>query len=174
MNGMTITRRALTASLLAVALPRVAGAAEASLPEPKGKVILTVSGKIGMFNVGKTAKFDRDMLEGLGWSSFTTSTPWYNEPVTFAGVRMAKLMQTVRAQGETVVATALNDYETKIPISDFTQFDVLLALKRNGQYMPVSDKGPLFIVYPFDSDAELKSQKYYSRSAWQLADLLVV
>ena len=44
-----------------------------------------------------------------------------------------------------------------------------VALKRNGEYMTVRDKGPLFIIYPFDSDPELKAQKYYSRSVWQVA-----
>jgi hypothetical protein len=172
---MNLTRRSLAAALIgAAALPRLARAADASLPMPTGKVILTVSGKIGAMNGGDTAKFDREMLEALGWNSFTTWTPWYDAPVTFAGVPMAKLMQTVRASGDAVVATALNDYETKIPTSDFTQFDVLLALKRNGEYMPVRDKGPLFIVYPFDQELELKSQKYYGRSAWQLAHLAIV
>ena len=72
-----------------------------------------------------------------------------------------------------MVASSLNDYETKIPMHDFVRFGVLLALKRNGEYMPVREKGPLFIVYPFDSEPELKSQKYYGRSAWQLARLVV-
>ena|ERR1700722_4597231 len=170
---MNLTRRSLAAALIGATMPRPAGAADTSLPMPAGKVVLTISGKIGMFNVGDTAKFDREMLETLGWSSFTTSTPWYDAPVTFAGVRMATLMQTVRADGETVVAASLNDYETKVPMSDFARFGVLLALKRNGEYMPVREKGPLFIVYPYDSDSELKSQKYYSRSAWQLARLVV-
>ena len=49
----------------------------------------------------------------------------------------------------------------------------MLALKRNGAYMPVRDKGPLFIVYPYDSSPELKHQKYYSRSAWQVAKMIV-
>ena len=170
---MNLTRRSLAAVLIGATMPRLAGAADSSLPMPTGKVVLTISGKIGMANVGDTAKFDREMLEAQDWSSFTTSTPWYDAPVTFAGVRMAKLMQTVRADGETVIAASLNDYETKIPIGDFTRFSVLLALKRNGEYMPVREKGPLFIVYPYDSELELKSQKYYSRSAWQLARLVV-
>jgi hypothetical protein len=172
---MLLTRRSLAGALIGVtAVPPLARTADAALPVPKDKVILTVSGKISVFNDDKTAKFDRDMLEALGQASFTTSTPWYDAPVNFSGVPMAKLMQTVGASGETVVAAALNDYETKIPISDFAQFGVLLALKRNGDYMPVREKGPLFIVYPYDSDAELKSQKYYGRSAWQLARLTVV
>jgi hypothetical protein len=170
---MNLTRRSLAAALIGATMPGLARAADISLPMPVGKVVLTISGKIGMFNVGDTAKFDREMLEALGWSSFTTSTPWYDAPVTFTGVHMATLMQTVRAAGDAVVAAALNDYETKIPMSDFARFGVLLALKRNGEYMPVRDKGPLFIVYPYDSESELRSQKYYSRSAWQLARLVV-
>ena len=39
--------------------------------------------------------------------------------------------------------------------------------------MPVTDKGPLFIVYPFDSNPELKHQLFYSRSAWQLNRIVV-
>ena len=170
---MNLSRRSLAAALIGATMPRLARAADTALPMPASKVVLTISGKIGIFNVGDTAKFDREMLEALGWTSFITSTPWYDVPVTFAGVRMAKLMQTVRADGEAVIAGSLNDYETKIPTSDFTRFDVLLALKRNGEYMPVREKGPLFIVYPYDSESELKSQKYYSRSAWQLARLVV-
>ena len=170
---MHLTRRSLVATLLGSTLPNLAGAAEISLPAPTGTVILTVSGKIDAFNAGRRAEFDRGMLEAFGLSSFTTTTPWYSSPVTFSGVPMKKLMQAVRASGQSVVATALNDYETRIPISDFLRFNVLLALKRDGHYMPVSDKGPLFIVYPYDSDPALKTQKYYSRSAWQLASIVV-
>jgi hypothetical protein len=39
--------------------------------------------------------------------------------------------------------------------------------------MPVQNRGPLFIVYNFDSDPELKNQKFYSRSVWQVARLEV-
>ena len=74
---------------------------------------------------------------------------------------------------ERVAVVALNDYTSEIPIADFQEFGVLMALKRDGAYMPVRDKGPLFIVYPYDSRSELRQQKYYSRSAWQVAKLIV-
>ena len=106
-------------------------------------------------------------------TSFVTKTPWYPDPVQFEGVAMTRLMSAVSASGETVVATALNDYVTEIPIVDFSKFNVLLALKRNGEYMTARDKGPLFIVYPFDSEPTLHHQRYYSRSAWQLASIVV-
>jgi hypothetical protein len=86
---------------------------------------------------------------------------------------MVRLMAAIGASGDTVVATALNDYVTEIPIADFSVYNVLLALKRDGEYMTPRDKGPLFIVYPFDSDPALHHQRFYSRSAWQLARLVV-
>ena len=149
------------------------GAGAASLPQPTERPVLTVSGKISVTNKDGAAQFDRPMLEALGTSGFETLTPWYEGPVRFDGVRMDRLMQAVGASGDRVLAYALNDYSTELPMADFARHGVLLALKRNGQYMPVRDKGPLFIVYPFDSDPALRHQRYYSRSAWQLARLVV-
>lgn len=143
------------------------------LAQPKGKVILTISGKISNTNKNGEAQFDRDMLEALGMESFTTATKWDDGKVTFEGVRMSRLMALVGASGTTLTVKALNDYVTEIPMDDFKDYKAILALKRNGEYMPVSNKGPLFIVYPYDSDPDLKQQKYYGRSAWQVASMVV-
>ena len=86
---------------------------------------------------------------------------------------MDRLMRAVGAGGDTVTVVALNDYTTDLPIPDFERYGTLLALKRDGAYMPVRDKGPFFVVYPYDSKPELKSHMYYSRSAWQVSDLVV-
>jgi hypothetical protein len=137
------------------------------------KVLLRVSGKIRGQDRDGVAEFDRETLESLGMQSFTTKTPWYDDPVTFEGVPMARLMATVGAFGDQVFARALNDYTTEIPISDFQEYGVLLALKRNGHYMTIRDKGPLFIVYPFDNLPPLKRSTFSSRSAWQVVELIV-
>ncbi|QCN95273.1 oxidoreductase [Azospirillum argentinense] len=159
---------------VALALFVFAGAASAgTLPTPTEKPILVVSGLIGTTNQDGMAVFDRPMLEGLGMVSFTTATPWYKEPVTFEGVPLARLMERVEARGETLTATALNDYTGEIPMDDVRNRKVILALKRDGAYMPVSDKGPLFIVYDFDHDPEANRQKYFARSVWQVARLTV-
>jgi hypothetical protein len=171
---MTLRRRTLAKGLIGLAaFPGLARAA-AGLPAPTGHVILRVSGKIGVTNAGAEAHFDRAMLEALGPFGFTTHTPWDDGPVRFDGVKMSAVMQAVQPAGQTVVATALNDYQTRIPISDFTTYDVLLALKRDGEYMSVRNKGPLFIVYPFDANPNLQSQQYYGRCAWQLDRMTVV
>ena len=143
------------------------------LPAPKDKPILEITGSITSTNKEGAAVFDREMLESLGMETITTTTPWHKGQVTFEGVAMTKVMDLVGAKGKTVKALALNDYATQIPMEDFAKFGVILALKRDGEYMAVRDKGPLFVVYPYDSDPELKSQKFYSRSAWQVKSLIV-
>jgi hypothetical protein len=158
--------------LIAIAALLVAGLATAETVAPNtGKPILTISGKIEAGEAG--VQFDRAALEALGMVAFETKTPWYDRPVKFEGVPLDALMKKVGAQGDRVVAVALNDYSSEVPIEDFAKYHTILALKRDGEYMPVRDKGPLFIVYPFDSNPELKSQKYYSRSVWQVARLVV-
>lgn len=165
-------RRTVAAALAGAAfLAWSRRAAAASLPQPLERPILTVSGRIAITNRAGTAQFDRPMLEALGTSGFETTTPWYPGPIRFDGVRMDRLLEAVGASGDRVLAYALNDYTTELPISDFAAYGVLLALKRDGEYMPVRDKGPLFIVYPFDSRPELRHQRFYARSAWQLARL---
>lgn len=145
----------------------------AELPPPSGTPVLTISGAIGNTNEGDTAVFDITALESLGMEAIETTTPWHSGVVKFEGVPFDVLMRAVDARGTTITAVALNDYVTKIPIEDFSKFRVILAIRQNGQYMSVRDKGPLFIVYPYDSDPELQSQIYYGRSAWQLSELIV-
>lgn len=139
------------------------------LPVPAGKVLLTLSGNIENTNGDGKAVFDVASLEKLGMVSFQTTSPWYDGRTTFTGVPLQKLMDYVGAKGSVVKVTALNDYTTEIPLSDFKKYNVILALKINGEYMRVRDKGPLFVVYPYDSLPELNNQIYYSRSAWQVS-----
>jgi len=142
------------------------------LSRPDGKIILTLSGNIENTNETGKAVFDLSSLEKLGMVSFQTISPWYNgRSTTFEGVPLQKLMDYVGAKGSVVKVTALDDYTTEIPLSDFKKYKVILALKINGNYMRIRDKGPLFVVYPYDSKPELNDHVYYSRSAWQVSGM---
>jgi len=138
------------------------------LAKPAGKALLTMTGNIENTTEEGKAVFDLASLEKLGLVTFQTVSPWYNGRTTFTGVPMQKLMDYVGAKGTVVKVTALNDYTTVIPLSDFKKYNAILAVKVNGEYMHIRDKGPLFIVYPYDSIPELNNQIYYSRSAWQV------
>jgi hypothetical protein len=168
MNRVKVVLCCFTAVIAVAAM-----ASSAELPTPRERPILVISGEIDHTNKDGTAQFDRKMLEDLGTVAVETTTPWHSGRVRFEGVPLARLMKHVGAKGQRVTAIALNDYTTEIPISDFEQFGTILAIKRDGEYMPVRDKGPLFVIYPYDSRPQLKSQLYYGRSAWQVSKLVV-
>ena len=155
---------------LALALALGITAAHAQSAPPEQKPILDVEGNV---KEGKALAFDRKELEKLGVTTIRTTTPWHDGVQTFEGVPMVTLMKEVGAKGAKVQVMALNKYRTEIPMEDFARHQPILALKRDGKYMDVRDKGPLFIIYPFDSNPELKSEQYYSRSAWQVRSITV-
>ena len=138
---------------------------------PRGEVVLSVSGSIRHTNQAGKALYDMAMLEGLPQKSFTTQTPWDKEPLHFSGPQLRDVLALAGASGTRIKASALNDYQVSIPIEDAQRFDVIVALRMNGQPMPVRTRGPLFIIYPFDARAELRSYRYYERSIWQLRAL---
>ena len=78
------------------------------------------------------------------------------------------LQAPVGAQGKTLNAAALNNFKIDMPADDAVQFPVIVARLIDGKPMTVREKGPLFIVYPYDTDIKLQSTRYYNRSAWQL------
>ena len=139
-----------------------------ALERPKGRVVLTVSGRIGIRNAEKTAEFDMAMLAALPQHTFSTKTPWYPEAHKFTGPLVRDVLAAVGAQGKNLRAIALNDYKVDLPVADALKFNLVLARLMDDKPMPVRDKGPLFIIYPFDADEALRNERYYSRSAWQL------
>ena len=170
MTPWMMSRTTLTVVVLMSCL---ASAHADGLPSPTGKPILTISGNIAKTNVGDSAQFDLKMLEQMHLVELKTSMPWSQKPMTFEGVSLQSLMDIVEAKGQRVVAHQINDETAEIPMSDIEQFHPILALKREGSYMPISDKGPLLIVYPLDSEKELKSYVFYDRLAWGVDKLVI-
>ena len=167
-----LARRQALRRGLAAAAWLAAGSAQA-LDAPKGKVVLSVVGMVGQTNADKRADFDMAMLEALPQHSFTTSTPWFKEPRRFTGPLLRDVLTAAGAKGTALRAVALNDYKVEIPVDDAMKFKVVMATRLDGQPMPLREKGPLFIIYPYDESADLRSERFYSRSAWQLRTLEV-
>ena len=168
---MSMTRRILLRASGALLLG-AAGAARA-LDKPSGAVVLTVSGRVQSPNDGSVAQFDMAMLERMRQTSFTTRTPWYAQARKFTGPLLRDVLASAGASGTTLRAIALNDYWVEIPSEDVTRYDVMVARLLDDKPMAVRDKGPLFVIYPFDAAPELRNPVYFSRSAWQLRKIEV-
>ena len=139
-----------------------------ALDSPTGSVILKVTGNITQTNVGDEAHFDKVMLEALTQRTTDTSTPWHDGVVSFEGPLGRALLEAVGAEGEQLNVVALNDYSSMVPVSDFYDHEVILAMRADGQPLRVRDHGPLFIIYPFDENPSLLNEEILTRSVWQV------
>ena len=118
--------------------------------------------------------FDLEMLMALDATTIETTTIWTEGPQVFQGVALNVLMDTLGVTEGTLLATAINDYTVEIPMSDAVAGGPIVAYKSNGAAMSVRDKGPLWVIYPYDSSAAYRSEVIYSRSIWQLDRIEIV
>lgn len=164
---MTIARRPLL--LAGLAAPWIAPPARA-LDAPQGPVVLTLRGRgIGAPNGPDQASFDMAMLERLPQQRIVAETPWYNKARSFSGPLLrAVLAAAGAAGGERARLVALNDYRIEMPLDDARKHDVIIARLLDDKPMSVREKGPLFVMYPFDREPQLRSSQYFSRCVWQL------
>lgn len=171
MTLMNTIRNAALAALLS-ALPLHTAQAQA-LPAPSGDVILTVSGEIGVTNAEDGAAFGLADLDQLPQTGFETTTIWTEGVQSFSGVRLSDMLARVGAEGGSLLMTALNDYQIEVDAGDPFLKDALLATRQNGAPMSVRDHGPVWLVFPYDADANLRSEIVYSKSIWQLTRIEV-
>ena len=120
---------------------------------------------------GETRTYDRAALEALPAETFETSTIWTDGTQTFTGVPLSALMEELGIEAGTLTATAINDYAVEIPVADVLEDGPILAYEMDGAPMSRRDKGPLWIVYPYDADPAFRTETVYARSIWQLDEI---
>lgn len=145
----------------------------ASLSTPAGDVILEVSGQVTNANVEGKAEFDLAMLDALPQRETVTATPWHEGEHSFSGPTIASILEAAGATGADLRIAALNDYATDMPMDDARTIPVILATRIDGKEISIRDKGPLFVIYPFDEQPELFNEVYFNRSVWQVKSIEV-
>ncbi|MGR3622222.1 molybdopterin-dependent oxidoreductase [Pseudophaeobacter sp.] len=112
-------------------------------------------------------------LQALGAESFETATIWTKGQQEFTGVSLAQLATEFGLTEGVLQARAVNDYMVEVPLADAVQGGPIIAYERNGKPMSLRSKGPLWLVYPYDSNPAYQNEIIYSRSIWQLDRLTV-
>lgn len=169
---MTLTARVSGFAAATIVLACQSALAE-GIAQPNGPVILTVSGEIAHTNSDGTAQFDLAMLESMDPVTIETTTIWTDGPQQFVGVELWRLMEAVGAGADSLNATAINDYAVAIPREDWVKGGAVVAYMNNGKPMSVRDKGPLWVIYPYDANPDYRTEVTYSRSIWQLDRIVV-
>ncbi|QYZ69230.1 molybdopterin-dependent oxidoreductase [Neotabrizicola shimadae] len=166
--------RPCAAAVLAAAIAFSLPAGAEQLAAPAGEVVLTVSGAIGSPNVDGVLALDMAQLQSLPQQEFETTTIWTEGVTTFRGVLLKDVLSAAGATGTTLALTALNDYQIEMPAGDAGAQAPVIAYMMNGAEMSVRDKGPLWLVYPYDSNADFRTEQAYARSIWQLSRIEVI
>jgi hypothetical protein len=150
----------LPAFTLAAAAPPVADA--------QTSPVLSIGGAIKRPTRAGEAILDLAAIAAMAQRRIKTRTPWHSGEPEFTGPLLRDLLDAVGAEGRTLRMTALNDYRVDIPADDARQFDMIVAHQIDGRPITVRNKGPLFVMYPFDTRPELHNAIYLSRCIWQL------
>ena len=150
----------ITAIMMSTLLGSVSAQAE-------GETVLSLASD------GVNISYTMQDLRSLPVSVIETNTIWTEGPQKFTGVSLHDFMAAQGIVADTIHATAINDYSVEIPMADATQGGPIIAYERNGAEMSRRGKGPLWIVYPYDSDPQFQTETYFSRSIWQLDRLTV-
>ncbi|MBT3140445.1 molybdopterin-dependent oxidoreductase [Falsiruegeria litorea] len=137
------------------------------------ETILTVSGLPVASGSEATVEFELEELRRIGEITFSTTTPWTEGEQTFTGVPLATFVSSLDLKAGVLKATAVNDYAVEIPVSEALFDGPIIAYLKNDERMSIREKGPLWLVYPYDSDAKFRTEIVYSRSIWQLDRIVV-
>ena len=113
-------------------------------------------------------EFTLSDLQSLPVTEFTTSTIWTAEQQAFTGVEIADLIAHLEIEAEVLHAMALDEYNIDVPMADAVAGGPIIAYFNNGNRMTARDKGPLWIVYPYDTEENFQTEEVYARSVWSL------
>lgn len=134
--------------------------------------VLTIEGRASATRQRTALDLSSEQIAALPHLTIETSTPWTVGKSIFKGVPLKDLIAYATMHGDRLQIVALNNYASEMRLSDVAEF-ALVAYEMNGKSMSVRDKGPLWIVFPFDSHPKLKSEQFYSRSVWQVRRIIV-
>ena len=159
--------RTLFACIAAICI--LAGGSQGeSFETPVGPVILTVVGLDRERFPGGEVLFDVDMLRALGEVEMTTSSIWTDGPHVYTGISLKTLAAALEIENDLLKLHALNDYAIEFPASEAYDEGPILAYLTDGAQMSVRDKGPIWLIYPFDTNIKYRTDIAFSRSIWQL------
>ena len=88
---------------------------------------------------------------------------------------MSAVLDVIGSNTETTTLKGkpLNDYPIEASIADAREWPTIVAVKLDGKYMSVRDKGPLWLVDLRHMSAQFGNGKFNACWIWQIATIKV-
>lgn len=151
--------------------------AAADLSPATGQVMLTIAGNIENTNRSafdefddpfikyhdrkfeKAAEFDLAMLEGLGMHEVEVTYETWPHPIRLAGPLLADVLGAVGAEPEDLMALALDGFAVELTKEQLEQEDWIVAIKLDGEYMGIGQRGPVWLVFDPGEDGSVTAEE---------------
>ena len=158
------------ATLFAAAAMAATTLASAAAQEPQTPLTLRWTTEDG--RVLKEMTMSVEALEDLPQTTVRTTTPWTDGVSEFSGPAVSELVGLASYPVAEATFVALNDFLGTLPPEDWTRRGAILAVRQDGAYMEVRDKGPYWVLFPIDSDPQLlTTRRYRGRMVWQVREV---
>lgn len=144
----------------------IASGAEAKNAE---KIVLRVTSSIN-----KVCSYTMNDLKMLPGKEIVTRNTWRKIPSSFQGPYIKSIVDSCNAGNKTttIKVKALNDYMISIPIEDL-KYQPILAIIENGNPIPRSTKGPIWVMYPVSQYPELQNLEIDGKLIWQVKEMVL-
>ncbi|UOA16537.1 hypothetical protein [Sulfitobacter dubius] len=122
----------------------------------------------------QSASFTLEELLEMPQTTVVTKNDYVDHPAAFQGPLLRAILETFEIDRHADLnMIALNDFNSTVPAADAFDYDVILAVLRDGEGMTVRNKGPIWVIYPMDEHPELRDDAYNNRLVWQLKEISV-
>ncbi|MEN8840760.1 MAG: oxidoreductase [Octadecabacter sp.] len=128
----------------------------------------------GDFASGQVVSLDDEALSEFPQRLIETRTIWTSGLQQFSGPSLADVLEHFGAGPGDLILGAINDYSVAVNRSLITSAAPIIANRIDGLPFSPRQKGPFWIIFPYDSSAEFRTEIIYAASVWQLSSITVL
>lgn len=151
--------------------------AAAAFPVFLGQAALAAENKLildGDLSGGDPASLGDDSLLSLPQTHIDTSTQWTKGVHRFSGPLLADLLSRFSAGPGDLRLAAINSYSVTVNRNLITQDAPIIANRIDGKPFSRRNKGPLWVIFPYDRSAKYQGELVFAASVWQLSQITVL
>ncbi|MBQ1202458.1 MAG: oxidoreductase [Loktanella sp.] len=117
---------------------------------------------------GRSVSFTYEELLALPQTEFRTSTIWTSGVDTYTGPSLAAVLDAAEMPQDDLRIFAINDYNVDFPADRIVGDTPILTIQVNGAPFSIREKGPIWLLFPFDDDHRFRTEDNFALSVWQL------
>jgi hypothetical protein len=123
---------------------------------------------------GRSVSFSYDDLLELPQTEFHTGTIWTSEVNGYSGPSLAAVLDAAKMPYADMRIYAINDYNIDFPAEKIAADAPILTIQVNGEPFSVREKGPIWLLFPFDDHDDYRTEDNFALSVWQLLQIDVL